>query len=172
MLMTSGANFGVRRTLPHLSGVAYGFPVMLVLVGLGAMRAFDAWPPSYAILRVASVSYMLWLAWKITQSSPIDGQRNAALPLRFWQAAAFQWVNPKAWTMALGAVTLFAANRDFGSILWIAAVYAVIGTCSALTWTVLGSGVRRVLADPARLRLFNWSMAALLLTSTAFVLIG
>ncbi len=172
MLMSSGANFGLRRSLPHMTGVAYGFPTMLVLVGLGVMQLFDAWPPSHMILQVVSVIYILWLAWKIANAAPPKDAPSDARPLSFLQAAAFQWVNPKAWSMALGAITLYATSRDFSAILWVAVTYAVIGTTSALTWTVLGTGVRRLLARPERLRLFNWVMAALLVLSMGPVLFG
>ncbi|WP_299929632.1 LysE family translocator [uncultured Pelagimonas sp.] len=172
MLMSSGANFGLRRSMPHLTGVAYGFPVMILLVGLGAMQMFDIWPPSYTILRVFSVAYILWLAWKIANATPPQDAPSDARPLTFLQAAGFQWVNPKAWSMALGAITLYAASRDFTAILWVAGAYAVIGTGSALTWTVLGTGVRRLLARPERLRVFNWVMAALLVASMTPVLLG
>ena len=88
------------------------------------------------------------------------------------QAAAFQWVNPKAWSMALGAITLYAAGRDLMSVLWVAGVYVAMGLISTTTWTVLGREMRRVLDRPARLRLFNWAMAALMLASLLPVLLG
>lgn len=172
MLMTSGANFGLRRSLPHLAGVAYGFPLMVLPVGLGVMQVFEIWPPAYTLLKLVSVAYLLWLAWKIAhQAAPGEARANAR-PLSFVQAAAFQWVNPKAWSMALGAVTLYAASRDLTAVAWVSATYAVIGTGSAVTWTLLGTGLRRWLADPRRLRMFNWTMAALLLAAMVPVLLG
>ncbi|GAA6180337.1 MULTISPECIES: LysE family translocator [unclassified Shimia] len=165
MLMASGANFGLRRSVPHLLGVATGFPAMVVLVGLGVMQVFDAWPPSYVILRVISVAYILWLAWKIAHAAPPKEATSESRPLSYLQASAFQWVNPKAWSMALGAITLYATTRDFGAIIMVAGTYLLIGTFSATTWTVLGTGIRHILNNPARLTAFNWTMAALLLTS-------
>lgn len=172
MLMSAGANFGVRRSLPHLAGVAYGFPLMILMIGLGVMKLFDVWPVSYDVLRIASVAYILWLAWKIATAQPPKDAPSDAQPLTFVQAAGFQWVNPKAWSMALGAITLYATSRDFSAILWVSATYAVIGTVSALSWTVLGTGVRRLLAKPERLRIFNGIMAALLVLSMIPVLIS
>ncbi|WP_094021203.1 LysE family translocator [Maliponia aquimaris] len=172
MLMTSGANFGLRRTLPHLAGVAYGFPLMILPVGLGVMQLFEAWPPAFTLLKVVSVVYLLWLAWKIAHQAAPGEARSRARPLSFVQAAAFQWVNPKAWSMALGAITLYAASRDLAAVAWVSGTYAVIGTASALTWALLGTGLRRWLSNPSRLRLFNWSMAALLLAAMAPVLLG
>ncbi|MGH1415637.1 MAG: LysE family translocator [Pelagimonas sp.] len=172
MLMSSGANFGLRRSVPHLTGVAYGFPLMIVMVGFGVMQLFEAWPSAYLVLRVISVVYILWLAWKIAHAAPPKDAPSDARPLTFVQAAGFQWMNPKAWSMALGAITLYAASRDALAILWVAGIYAAIGTVSALTWTALGTAVRRLLARPERLRLFNWAMAALLVASMVPVLLG
>ncbi|KUF10256.1 LysE family translocator [Pseudoponticoccus marisrubri] len=172
MLMASGANFGLRRTLPHLIGVAFGFPMMIVPVGLGVMQVFDLWPLSYLALRIVSVAYLLYLAWKIAHAAPPAEAEAGASPLSFLQAAGFQWVNPKAWSMALGAITLYAASRDIGAILWVAGTFAALGTVSAVTWTLLGTGVRRLLARPSRLRAFNWTMAALLVLSMAPVLLA
>ncbi|MBV0913224.1 LysE family translocator [Anianabacter salinae] len=172
MLMASGANYGVRRSLPHLSGVAVGFPLMILPVGLGVMQLFEAFPPLHLALKIASVAYLLYLAWKIAHATTPKEAEAGSHPLSFFQAAAFQWVNPKAWSMALGAITLYAPGRDIGSILWICAAFLLIGVGSALTWTTLGTAVRRLLADPRRLQVFNWTMAALLVASMAFVLIA
>ncbi len=172
MLMASGANFGLARSLPHLAGVAYGFPLMILPVGLGVMQLFDVWPPSYLILKVFSVLYILWLAWKIAHASAPRDKGAEARPLTFLQAAGFQWVNPKAWSMALGAITLYASSRDLGGILWVAGTFAVIGTVSAVTWVKLGTAVRQLLAREDRLRLFNRVMAGLLVLSMVPVLLG
>ena len=154
-------------------GVGLGFPLMIIPVGLGVMQVFDAWPPSYTILKVLSVLYMLWLAWKIANAAPPDGApETAGKPLTFLQASAFQWVNPKAWSMALGAITLYATGRDVAAILWVAGTYVAMGCISTTSWTVLGQQLRRLLNRPNRLRVFNWTMAALLVASLVPVLWG
>ncbi|WP_082378991.1 LysE family translocator [Pseudoalteromonas porphyrae] len=105
MLMNSGANFGFRRTLPHLLGVTIGFVIMLVLVGLGVMQLFDVFPLSYQLLKVLCIAYLLYLAYKIASNkTPVGAENGDTKPFTFVQAALFQWVNPKAWTMALSAV--------------------------------------------------------------------
>jgi len=165
MLMTSGANFGFKRSLPHILGVGLGFPLMILPVGLGVMQLFDLFPALNWILTILSVVYMLWLAWKIAHAAaPKQGEANGK-PLSFLQACAFQWVNPKAWAMALGAVTLYAASRDLQAVLWVSGTYVMMGCISTTTWTVLGQQLRRILTNPKRLRAFNWSMAALLVCS-------
>lgn len=169
LLMSSGANFGLRRTLPHMAGVAVGFPIMIVPVGLGAMQLFDMVPATYTVLKIASVAYLSYLAWKIAHAAAPEAKAGAR-PMTFVQALAFQWVNPKGWSMALGAITLYAASRDIGSILWISAMFLVIGSVSAVTWTGFGTSLRRLLSDGRKLRLFNWTMASLLVASMLPVL--
>ena len=117
MLMTSGANYGWWRSLPHICGVWFGFPAMLFCVGLGIMQLFDALPVLEPTLKVISIAYMLWLAWKITQASAPGNGTTSGRPLTFLQASAFQWVNPKAWAMATGAITIYAADRYLTSVL-------------------------------------------------------
>ena len=165
MLMASGANFGFRRTVPHMLGIGIGFGVMILLVGLGLVRIFDAFPVAHLILSVVGVAYLLFLAWKIAHAAAPDAARTGAHPFTFMQAALFQWVNPKAWQMALTAITLYAPDRSATAILWVAVVFAVINLPSVSTWTVMGQQMRRILSSPARLRAFNLSMAALLVAS-------
>ncbi|SNR83945.1 Threonine/homoserine/homoserine lactone efflux protein [Puniceibacterium sediminis] len=171
MLMASGANFGFRRSIPHMLGIGLGFPAMIVLVGLGVMQLFDLWPQSYLVLKIVSVAYMIYLAWKIAHASAPKDAEATGKPLSFVQAAAFQWVNPKAWSMGLSAITLYAAGRDLGSVLWVAGAYVACAVLSTTGWTLMGQQVRRLLRIPARLRAFNWAMAGLLIASLVPVLI-
>lgn len=168
MLLASGANFGFRRTLPHLLGVAGGHSFMIVVVGLGLMRLFAAYPFLHDVLTAASVAYLLWLAWRIATAVPKDGAARGR-PFTFLQAAAFQWVNPKAWYMAVGAITLYAGEATWG-VLAVALAFAATNLPSISAWAALGTQMRRWLDRPARLRAFNWTMAALLVLSLAPVL--
>jgi threonine/homoserine/homoserine lactone efflux protein len=170
MLMASGANFGFRPTIPHMLGIGVGFMVMVFLVGIGLIGLFDAWPPAHMILKAVSVAYLLWLAWKIANAAPPKKGETGGTPFTFLQAALFQWVNPKAWSMALSAITLYAPDRSFAAIALVAAVFGAINLPSVSVWTVLGQQMRRLLASPPRLRAFNWIMAALLVASLIPVL--
>jgi threonine/homoserine/homoserine lactone efflux protein len=166
MLMASGANFGFRASLPHLAGVALGFFVMVLGVGLGLGRVFVAWPQLHGILAVVGGAYMLWLAWKIANAKGIAGGEAGARPQTFWQAAAFQWVNPKAWAIAIGAVTTYAPQARYNAnILLVSLVFLSITAPCVITWTGFGVGLRRCLDRPAILRVFNLAMAALLVAS-------
>lgn len=165
MLMASGANFGFVRTIPHMAGVALGFVFMVVLVGLGLSQIFETYPISHMILKVLSVAYLLFLAWKIANAAPIGGRDAAGSPMTFLQAAAFQWVNPKAWAMALTAVTVYAPSNSALGMVIVAAVFGTINLPSIGSWTLLGQQIARVLTNTKRLVAFNWTMAVLLVLS-------
>jgi threonine/homoserine/homoserine lactone efflux protein len=165
MLLASGVNFGLRRTLPHMLGITCGHSLMVFLVGLGIAGIFTAWPPALTALKALSVAYMLWLAWKIAHAAAPGEGRARAQPFSFLQAAAFQWVNPKAWAMSLGAVTAYVAHPSALAYLAVAATFAAVNLPSVSVWAAAGQGLRRWLAAPARLRVFNWTMAALLVAS-------
>ena len=170
MLLTSGVNFGFRRTIPHMAGVAIGHAVMVFLVGVGLMGIFISYPPAQMALKIISAVYMLWLAWKIANAAPPAGAQRAGKPLSFIQAAAFQWVNPKAWIISLGAVTLYAPGQEWIAVAWVAFGFLCVGWTTTIIWTVLGLGLRRFLQKPVALRIFNYTMAALLVASLVPVL--
>jgi threonine/homoserine/homoserine lactone efflux protein len=170
MLMASGANFGFRRTVPHMLGVSLGFVLMAFLVGLGLAGLFQAYPLAQTALEVVSVVYMLWLAWKIAHSAAPKDRQAGGTPMTFLQAAAFQWVNPKAWAMALTAVTVYAPDRSLWAVALVAVIFGAINLPSVSLWTLIGQQLRRVLTDARRLTLFNWTMAGLLVLSLAPVL--
>ncbi len=168
MLMASGMNYGWLRTLPHMLGIGLGFPVMVVLVGLGVMQVFDIVPYSFNVLRILSVAYLVYLAWKIATALPADtdGISENTRPLSFIQAAAFQWVNPKTWAMAVTAITAYSPpERSLTSVFFIALVFAVIGTVTINSWTMLGRQLRHLLRTPAAYRSFNICCALVLVMS-------
>ena len=166
MLMASGANFGFQRTLPHILGVSGGFTIMVLLVGTGLVQIFDAAPISYQILKVFSVIYLLYLAWKIaTAAAPAADRQATGRPLTFLQAALFQWVNPKAWTMALTAVSVYSPSQSTAAMAFVAAVFGVINLPCVSLWTGLGDQLQRLLTSPRRLQAFNICMALLLMAS-------
>ncbi len=170
MLMASGANFGFRRTVPHMLGVSLGFVLMAFVVGAGLAGLFQTYPLTRTALEVVSVVYMLWLAWKIAHAAAPKDRQAGGTPMTFLQAAAFQWVNPKAWAMALSAVTLYAPDRSLWTVALVALVFGAINLPSVSLWTLIGQQLRRVLTNARRLTIFNWTMAGLLVLSLAPVL--
>ena len=164
MLMASGANFGIRRTLPHFLGIVLGFGIMVVLVGVGLVQVFLAYPVSYEILRWFSIVYLTYLAWKIGTAGSVSAHRRSE-PLTALQAALFQWVNPKAWALALTAVTVYAPSQSLAAVLLIAIIVGSINMPSIFVWVVMGQKLQRLLNSNTRLRIFNGLMAILLLLS-------
>lgn len=166
MLTASGATFGYRRTLPHMLGISLGGAAMLLLIGAGLGTAFTTWPLLYTVLQIVGGIYLLWLAWKISQAAGVQAGQAGGKPFSFWQAAAFQWVNPKAWIMTVGIVAAYTPRDDFFvNLLLSALVLGLVNYPSISIWTLFGSAVGRALRTPQALRAFNWLMAGLLLLS-------
>ena len=167
MLLASGVNHGFRRTIPHMLGIGLGFCFLLLCVGQGLGQMFEAVPQAYTLLKVAGGGYLVWLAWKIANSGPVESRgREASRPMTFLEASAFQWVNPKAWVMAVTSMSVYTnPEAHTVSVFMVAAMFTVINIPSVSLWCGLGTGLRNFLAEPARLRLFNWTMALLLVAS-------
>ena len=166
MLASSGLNFGFRRSVPHLLGVNLGFTLMIFLVGIGLGSVFQQVPQLYTVLKYAGAAYLLYLAWKIANSGSMDDGETRGKPFTFLQAAAFQWVNPKAWVMAVGVVATYTPQNGFFANLVIATVVCgVVNLPSIGIWVTFGTALRRVLHRPWAVRAFNVSMALLLVAS-------
>ncbi|MEM9708659.1 MAG: LysE family translocator [Pseudomonadota bacterium] len=170
MLMASGANFGIRRTIPHLLGVSVGHSFQVFCVGVGLAGIFDVLPWAEPTLKAICLVYLFWLAWRIAQAASPDGSRGKGRPMTFFEAAAFQWVNPKAWALSLTAVSTYAPGDSIGAMAAVALTFSTVNLPSVGIWTWLGQAIRRWLDGPGRLRAFNWTMAILLVASTIPVL--
>jgi len=172
MLVASAVNFGFRRTLPHMLGISAGMVVLMLSVGLGLGVVFQRVPMLYDVLEVLSVAYLLYLAWKIGTSGELKVRSGERRPMRFHEAIAFQWVNPKAWMMVLTAATTIRLSADFGTnTALMAALFYLFGLPCICVWAAFGTGMRRVLSNPLRLRVFNVAMA-LSLVATMYPLLG
>jgi threonine/homoserine/homoserine lactone efflux protein len=156
MLLASGANFGTRATVPHLLGISCGHFIMLM-----------------AVMQVLGMAYLLYLAWGIVQSGPPAAQGDADLsasssakPLGFWGAAAFQWINPKAWVMTLGFFSNYLPQQaNVGLIAAAALLFSLINFPSVAVWAVMGARLGHYLQVTLYRRMFNWTMALLLVAS-------
>lgn len=173
MLTASGVNFGFRRTIPHMLGIAIGFAVMNLGVGLGLGGVFETYPQVHVVLKYASTAYLLYLAYRIATSGTVKKGQGRAKPFTFIQAAAFQWVNPKAWAIAVSAVATFTTVGGdlFGEVLLMSVIFLIVTFPSATSWTFFGAVIGRYLHDPMKLHLFNGFMAGLLVLSLVPTLI-
>ncbi len=167
--LASGVNFGFRRSMPFFTGVSLGFPVMLAILATGFKAVLLTAPWAFDAIRIAGIIYLLWMAWHIAGAGGIDGGSDArTAPIGVIQSALLQWVNPKAWTIAIGALAAYApANNFWPSILAMCAIFAVVAWPSTAVWALFGQLVQRWLSTPTRLRVFNFTMALLLVASLA-----
>ncbi len=167
MIMTSGLNYGIRRSLPHYTGICLGFPAMVIAVGLGMAQLFDQVPILQVILKVAGAGYLSYLAWKIATAPVSQLNKIQGKPFSFVQAAAFQWVNPKAWVLAIGATVTYTviSNSYVLQVLTIALIFLVFGSPCIMLWLLFGTSLKTILKNPSNVRIFNVSMALLLMGS-------
>ncbi|MCP4933080.1 MAG: LysE family translocator [bacterium] len=171
MITASGANFGYRRSLPHMMGVTFGFPAMLVAMAFGLVQIFDAWPVLHTYLRYAGATYMVYLAFRIATSTTIDKARETAQPLSFMEAALFQWINPKAVIYALSTLSIFTTPKGhfFEEILLLTIVAVLVSFASITTWCMFGTAIGHLLKSAKALLVFNLTMAATLLASITLI---
>lgn len=173
MIMSSGMNYGVKASVPHWLGICLGFPLMVLLVGLGFGMVFELYPHLHQLIKVLGVAYLIWLAWQIATAEPTAIKQGKRKPFSFMQAALFQWINGKAWVMASSAVAAFTV---VGGVYWIdvsvitLAFLLVAFPCVGL-WLVFGAALRSLLTKAVFQRIFNISMAIILVLSIVPVLI-
>lgn len=172
MIMTSGLNYGVKNSIPHLLGICFGFPVMVIIVGSGFSVIFEKYPLINDVIKIFGVLYLLYLAWLIASSSPVSLEGENAKPLGFTQAALFQWVNPKAWVVATGAITAYTTMSSdfFAQVIYIALAFLIVAIPSLSIWLIFGVGIKRYLKSASHQKIFNLSMALLLVCSVLPVL--
>lgn len=168
MLTASGVNFGVARSVSHMTGVVVGFIVLLAACAAGLGALLSSAPAAHTALKIAGGAYLLWLAWKVANAGRPRQSEHPGKPLTFLQAAAFQWVNPKGWMMSLSAVALFVRPESAGGDTAVMlAIFGFATLVSVLIWTAFGAALSRVLRDERHARVFNIAMALLLVASIA-----
>lgn len=173
MLASSGATYGFRASMPHALGVSFGFPVMIFLVGLGLGELFRSQPLIQEVLRWVGAAMMLWIAWKVANATPPGRPGTVTRPMRFIEAAGFQWINPKGWFAAIAVTTQFVTiSNPLSSSLIVALVFVFAGLSATTAWIAFGQWIGRWLSTPRRLRLFNLSMALVLVGFLILLLAG
>jgi threonine/homoserine/homoserine lactone efflux protein len=167
MVLASGVNYGYKRSQPHIWGINIGFSLMMFILALGVGAVFLAEPRLQFAMKMIGVIYMLWLAWKIATQQGIGEGKSASKPLTFLQAAAFQWVNIKAWMMVLGAISVYAPMgfNPWQKAFYLSGVMLIAGSAPTHIWTLFGVGIRSYLENPKALRIFNVMMAVVLVLS-------
>ena len=175
MLLSSGLTFGYKKTVPHMLGVVIGFPLMALLVGLGLGKIFESYPTFLTILKIVGTAYLLWLAWKIANSTPsVNENTNNSEPLKFMPIVLFQWVNPKNWIKIITAMSVYVNSVEnvLSQIIIITIVFLSTVIVSANTWTLGGVVLKRFIKNKKAIRVFNILMAILLIFSIIFSFLG
>ncbi|MBV1863721.1 MAG: LysE family translocator [Rhodobacteraceae bacterium] len=170
LVASSGARFGFRRTFPHVAGIGIGFPVMIFCIAIGLGQLFQQSTLLREILRFGGIFVLLFVAWQIANSAGKATKKQSGKPFSFLKGAAFQWVNPKAWVMAIGISAQYVKpDALFSTALIVASVFLIVGFGSASSWTAFGAGMQRWLNTDNRLRIFNVTMAGLIVLSVLFI---
>lgn len=181
MVMASGAAFGWRKTMPHIFGIAVGFTTIIGSAVLGIGAVLERIPELLIALRILGSVWLLWLAWQLAapalrppskQGEPTAHQPSR--PMRIYEAALFQWVNPKAWTMAIGAAAAYAglAADPIQRMIIMASVFLIIAPLSNTVWVIAGEAICRFTSQGSSSKFFSLVMAALVAASAALILIG
>ncbi len=171
MLTSSGMLFGFVRSIPHMLGINAGFGAMLALCAAGIGSLLLALPPMQTVMKVAGSTYLLTLAWQLRRMSFRQQAQQRARPMSFIGAALFQFINPKAWIMAVtGAAAFLPMVQPVGlAVLLLCAVFCAINFCCITVWAGTGAALRCYLLQPHWQRLFS-SVMVLLTTYAAISL--
>lgn len=167
MLLASGVNYGFMRSVPHMLGIGAGFVLLLLAVGFGLGALLTAYPQLHLALKVAGGAYLLYLAWRIAMSRSMSAREGGTdRPMTFLEATAFQWVNPKAWVMAVTAMAIYTSpEAPFLTVILVAVAFGIVNLPCVSSWAAFGTALRGFLSDPVRLKWFNIAMGLLLVAS-------
>ncbi|MGE3149519.1 MAG: LysE family translocator [Pseudorhodoplanes sp.] len=173
MATAAGHAVGFRRTIPQILGVAVGFGLMIVLFGIGLAQILSAYPGLHGGLQVVGAVYLLYLAWRLARAGDPAAEKSMQRPLTFIEAALFQWLNPKAWTLAVGVVTAFTTgSENLSSELTVIVIVFTLMTVVTLTlWCFFGVAIRTFLSSERDRRIVSYAMAAALALSVFMLFI-
>lgn len=167
MLMSSGLNYGFRKSIPHILGVCFGLCIMVFLIGTGLGAIFEKYPLIHLVIKTIGILYLLYLAWCIARASRPKTTSGKKKPFTFFQAFAFQWVNPKAWVIFIGAIAAFTNPeiRILPQVIFIAVALLIAGLFAMSTWLWFGASMASFIQTDKHRHYFNYGMATLLVIS-------
>ncbi|MCF9000142.1 LysE family translocator [Acinetobacter nectaris] len=171
MLLSSGLNFGFKSTIPHILGVGIGFSIMVILVGLGIGNLLTSSQIIYESIKAVGIIYLIYLAYQLLKSDIVDEKeiKQTKQPITFLQAALFQWVNPKAWVMVIGAVTTYISHSSsLNSFIFLGLVYGLVNIPSIGLWAYVGNKLKKFIKNKQKIQIFNIVMASMLLLSICY----
>ncbi len=172
MVLTSGIKFGFLKTIPHMSGITIGHVLQVVLVCLGLGKLFQMFPEIQNILKIICAMYLLYLGYKIIGSFS-KVKEDDSRPLKFYEAALFQLLNPKAWTISIMVASGFLPKDEklVISILFISITALIICPISISIWAAFGSGIKNLVKNNKKKAIVEYFLALLLLITAILIVI-
>jgi threonine/homoserine/homoserine lactone efflux protein len=171
IILSSGVNHGVKKTLPYVTGATLGFTLLLLLIGLVFFELIHAYPSFLSTLTVLGSFYIVFMGYKIAASEPNIEVKKIKVP-GFFEGFVLQWLNPKAWIACMSGATLFSSTESYAPFLIFAIIYFSVCYASLAAWAVLGHKISLLLNSHIRLRAFNATMGTLLIVTALYLLYG
>jgi threonine/homoserine/homoserine lactone efflux protein len=168
IILSSGVNYGVKRTIPYVTGATVGFTLLLLFIGLGFYQIIKACPSFLTYLAVAGSLYIIYMGYKVATAKTDIAVNKGDVP-KFYQGFLLQWINPKAWIACVSGVSIFSSSDNTDQFLIFSSIYFVVCYLSLGVWAILGGKLSLLLNSPARLRIFNMIMGLLLITTAAYL---
>lgn len=176
LVLACAARFGFMKAMPMVLGACSGAALVVLLVGTGLARPLADHPVAQQSITGIGLVWLTWLSWQLFCAAPtaLDRETDARVRMGFWRMAALQVVNPKVWMLALAVIGVFAVPGEGHTlrVAWLSLIFFVVALPSVVLWAWLGASAAKWIALPSRQRLFNRSMAALLLVSTWYSLLA
>lgn len=168
IILSSGVNFGVKRTLPYVSGATVGFTLLLLFIGLGLFQFIKAYPSFLNYLAIAGSLYIIFIGYKMASAKPDIEVKKGDVP-KFYQGFLLQWINPKAWIACVAGVSTFSSADNYDQFLKFSGIYFIVCYLSLATWAILGDRISVLLNGYVRLRIFNIAMGLLLIVTAVYL---
>jgi threonine/homoserine/homoserine lactone efflux protein len=168
IILSSGVDYGTKKTMPYVTGATIGFTLLLLFVGLFLKKFIEAYPSLLTFISVAGTLYIIYMGYKIASSHPEIKVKKTDIP-KFYEGFLLQWLNPKAWIACVSGVSIFSSSECYGSFLTFVSIYFVVCYISLAIWAFLGEKVSFLLKSPFRLRLFNLLTGLLLILTALYI---
>jgi threonine/homoserine/homoserine lactone efflux protein len=169
IILSSGVNYGVKRTIPYVSGATVGFTLLLLFIGLGFFQFIKAYPFFLTYLAIGGSLYIIYIGYKIASEKPeIEVKKKSNIP-KFYEGFLLQWLNPKAWIACVSGVSIFSSAESYVPFLIFSGIYFLVCYASLAVWAIMGAKVSSLLSSHFRLRLFNLAMGILLIVTAGYL---
>ncbi|HSX04619.1 MAG TPA: LysE family translocator [Rhabdochlamydiaceae bacterium] len=168
IILSSGVDYGAKKTMPYVSGATIGFTLLLLFVGFFFNKLIEAYPFLLTFISIAGVLYIIYMGYKIASSHPEIEVKKTNIP-KFYEGFLLQWLNPKAWIACVSGASIFSSHTSYGPFLIFASIYFIVCYVSLAIWAILGEKIAFLLKSRSRLRLFNLLTGLLLIVTAIYI---